>query len=105
MVRAAVRSVPARPATVQWTFLSHHGRALVCIARDPDVRLRDIAASLHITERRVYDIVNDLSVAGYVIKERDGRRNHYHVQEDLPLPDDPTLERTVGEVLRMLLGR
>jgi predicted transcriptional regulator len=87
-----------------WTFLSNHGRALVCIARDPDSRLRDIAANLQITERRAYDIVNDLAEAGYVIKERDGRRNRYHVQEHLPLPEDPEQQQAIGEVLRMLAG-
>jgi hypothetical protein len=87
-----------------WTFLSNHGRALVCIARDPNTRLRDIAAALQITERRAYDIVNDLAEAGYVIKERDGRRNRYHVQEHLPLPEDPQQERAIGEVLHVLAG-
>jgi hypothetical protein len=87
-----------------WTFLSNHGRALVCIARDPQSRLRDIADSLLITERRAYDIVKDLSEAGYVIKEKNGRRNRYHVQEHLPIPEDPEQEQTIGEVLRMLAG-
>jgi hypothetical protein len=87
-----------------WTFLSNHGRALVCIARDPKTRLRDIAANLQITERRSYDIVNDLAEAGYVIKERDGRRNRYHLQEHLPLPEDPEQQQAIGEVLRLLAG-
>jgi hypothetical protein len=87
-----------------WTFLSNHGRALVCIARDPKIRLREIALALGITERRAYDIVNDLAEAGYVIKEREGRRNRYHVQEHLPIPEDPDLERVIGDVLRVLTG-
>jgi hypothetical protein len=85
-----------------WTFLSSHGRALLCIARDPEIRLRDIAVALDITERRAYDIVNDLSDAGYVIKERHGRRNRYQIQEHLPLPEDHQQERAIGEVLDLL---
>jgi DNA-binding IclR family transcriptional regulator len=89
----------------KWNFLTNHGRALLCIAHDPEVRLRDIAASLGITERRAYDIVNDLAEGGYVIKERDGRRNRYQVQEHLPLPEALEQEQAIGEVLRTLTGR
>jgi hypothetical protein len=81
-----------------WTFLSNHGRALLCIARDPQIRLRDIAGALGITERRAYDIMNDLAEASYVIKERDGRRNRYQVQEHMPLPEDPEQEQAIGGV-------
>jgi hypothetical protein len=88
-----------------WTFLSNHGRALLCIARNPTTRLRDIAADLGITERRAYDIVNDLSAGGYVRKLREGRRNRYEVQEHLPLPEDPELLPPLGEVLQMLNSR
>jgi hypothetical protein len=88
-----------------WTFLSNHGRALLCITRDPTTRLRDIAADLGITERRAYDIVNDLSEAGYVRKVKEGRRNRYEVQEHLPLPEDPERQRPIGEVLQILSGR
>jgi Sugar-specific transcriptional regulator TrmB len=88
-----------------WTFLSNHGRALLCITRDPTTRLRDIASDLGITERRAYDIVNDLAEAGYVRKTREGRRNRYEVQEHLPLPEDTELHRPIGEVLQMLSGR
>ena len=60
---------------VKWSFLTNHARALVCIAHDPGVRLRDIAAALDITERSAYAIVSELAEAGYVVKEKDGRRN------------------------------
>jgi DNA-binding MarR family transcriptional regulator len=85
-----------------WSLLSNHGRALLCLAQDPDVRLRDLAAQLGITERRAFDLVNDLSEAGYVIKEKDGRRNRYQVQEHLPLPDVPH-DRTLGDILAALI--
>jgi DNA-binding MarR family transcriptional regulator len=58
-----------------WTFLTNHARVLLCIAHDPGVRLRDIAASLGITERSAYGIVTDLAEAGYVVKQKNGRRN------------------------------
>jgi DNA-binding transcriptional ArsR family regulator len=76
---------------------------LLCIAHDPGVRLRDIAAELGITERTAYGIVTDLSDAGYVVKEKDGRRNRYEVQGHLPLRDAITHEQTIGEVLNVLV--
>ena len=91
--------------TTDWSFLTNHGRALLHIAHDPNVRLRDIAATLNITERSAYAIVTDLTDAGYVVKERDGRRNRYIVQHHLPLPETTIRERTVGEVVDLLVGR
>jgi DNA-binding IclR family transcriptional regulator len=76
----------------------------LCIANDPGIRLRDIAAAVGITERSAYGIVTDLTTAGYVIKERDGRRNRYHVQAHLPLGEPITRERTIGDLLDVLLG-
>jgi predicted ArsR family transcriptional regulator len=87
-----------------WTFLTNHARVLLLVAHDPGVRLRDIAASLDITERSAFGIITDLVEAGYVIKEKDGRRNRYHVQAHLPLPEPTARERTVGEVLALLAG-
>jgi DNA-binding IclR family transcriptional regulator len=88
----------------QWSLLTNHARALLCIAHDPGLRLRDMAEALGITERSAYAIVADLTQAGYVLKERDGRRNRYSIQHHMPLPDATTRERTVGEVLDLLVG-
>ena len=88
-----------------WTFLTNHARVLLCIAHDPGTRLRDIAASLGITERSAYGIVTDLAGAGYVIKQKDGRRNRYQIQADLPLPEAASQEPAIGEVLAVLAGR
>lgn len=85
-----------------WTFLSNHGRTLLCIAGDPGIRLRDIAQKVDITERRAFGIVNDLAEAGYVVKSRDGRRNAYEIQTHLPLPEATSHHRTIGEVLDLL---
>jgi hypothetical protein len=87
-----------------WTFLTNHARVLLCIAHDPGVRLRDIAASLNITERTAFGIVTDLADAGYVVKQKDGRRNRYQIQAHLPLPEPTSRERTVGEILALLAG-
>src|ERR1700730_407750 len=69
-----------------WGFLTNHARVLLHIAYDPGARLRDIAASLGITERRAHGIVTDLAEAGYVITHTDGRRNRYQIQAHLPAP-------------------
>jgi hypothetical protein len=87
-----------------WSFLTNHARVLLCIAHDPGVRLRDIAARVGVTERSAYGIVTDLVEAGYVVKEKDGRRNRYQIQAHLPLPEPGSRERTIGEVLALLTG-
>ena len=88
----------------EWSFLTNHAQALLCIAHDPGVRLRDIATTLMITERRAYGIVADLTRAGYLVKTRDGRRNRYQVQGHLLLPDPIPRSTTVGEVVALLVG-
>jgi hypothetical protein len=87
-----------------WSFLTNHARVLLCIAVDPGARLRDIAASLGITERRAHSIVTCLVGAGYVVKQKDGRRNRYQVQAHLPLPEPAPVgpAPAVGEVLDLL---
>jgi hypothetical protein len=87
-----------------WSFLTNHARALLCIARDPGVRLRDLAAIVGVTERSAHDVVTDLVTAGYVVKDKNGRRNRYRIQEHLPLRDPITQERTIGEMLDLLVG-
>jgi len=87
----------------EWGFLTNHSRVLVCIAHDPGMRLRDIAAALGITERTAFGIVDDLIGAGYVVKDKDGRRNRYSIQTELPLGEKFGRERTIGEVLDLLV--
>jgi DNA-binding IclR family transcriptional regulator len=86
-----------------WSFLTNHARALLCLARDPGMRLREIATELGVTERSAYGIVTDLAVAGYVVKEKDGRRNRYLIQTHLPLGESIGRERTIGDVLGLLV--
>lgn len=85
-----------------WSFLTNHGRALLFIGQQPDARLRDVAETLGVTERTAFGIVADLTEAGYVVKERDGRRNRYQLQYDQPLRDATPRERTIGDVLELL---
>ena len=87
-----------------WSFLTTHARVLLCIAHDPGVRLRDIAARTGVTERTAYGIVTDLTQAGYVVKHKDGRRNRYQIQAHLPLPETDGRKRTIGEILALLTG-
>ncbi len=87
-----------------WSFLTNHGRVLLCIAHDPGVRLRDIAARVGITERSVYGIVTDLTAAGYAVKQKDGRRNRYQIQAHMPLPEPTSQHLAIGEVLALLAG-
>jgi hypothetical protein len=86
-----------------WSFLTNHARALVCIARDPGVRLREIAAVLGVTERTAFGIVTDLTKAGYVVKQKDGRRNRYRIQNHLPLRGLIDRQPTLGELLGVLV--
>jgi MarR family len=88
----------------QWSFLTNHARVLLYIGRDPGARLRDIAAGLGITERSAHAIVADLTQAGYVVKQKDGRRNRYQIEAHLPLAEPGTKEPAIGEVLALLLG-
>jgi hypothetical protein len=77
---------------------------LLCIARDPGARLRDIAASVGITERSAHAIVSDLAGVGYVVRQKDGRRNRYQIQAHLPLPEAGTGGLAIGEILALLAG-
>ncbi len=86
-----------------WSFLTKHGRVLVCVAHDPGMRLREIASALDVTERSAFSIVSDLVKAGYLVKDKDGNRNRYQVQVHLPLREAIGREPTIGEVLELLV--
>jgi predicted transcriptional regulator len=90
--------------TPTWTFLTNHAQVLVCIANDPGVRLREIAERVGITERAVHRIVVELGDAGYVTRERNGRRNQYTVNSDIPIHDPIARERdqNIGQLLQVL---
>jgi hypothetical protein len=87
---------------VKWNFLTNHGRALVCIARNPEVRLAEIASDLSISERHAHTIVSELSATGYVLVRKAGRRNRYEIQGHLPLPEFMDRDQGIGAVLGLL---
>jgi DNA-binding MarR family transcriptional regulator len=90
--------------TAGWTFLSNHAHVLLCIARDPAVRLRDVAARVGITERAVQRIVTDLAAAGYLTVAKEGRRNRYVIHPEQPLRHPLERHRTVKGLLDLVLG-
>jgi predicted ArsR family transcriptional regulator len=90
---------PARPP---WSFLTNHAQVLACIARDPGIRLREIGDAVGITERAAHRIVTELAAAGYLARERRGRRTHYTIQSHLPLPDPLARGQRVGDLLKIL---
>jgi DNA-binding transcriptional regulator PaaX len=95
---------PVGVADFRWRFLTNHAHVLERIARDPTLRLRDVAADVGITERAAASIVNDLVDAGYLTRTRVGRRNSYVVHDELPLRHPLHSHRTVGELIRFLEG-
>ena len=89
----------------KWSFLTNHARVLMCIAHDSGIRLREIGEAVGITERAAHRIVGVLAAAGYISREREGRRNRYAIQTDLPLPDRLLREQRIGDLLGILVGQ
>ncbi len=92
------------PAATSWDFLTNHAHVLLCVAHDPGIRLRDIAAAVGITERAAHRILSQLVQEGYVLRERQGRRNRYEVVAGLPMRHPLVQGREVGELLEVLIG-
>jgi hypothetical protein len=88
----------------EWTFLTNHAHVLFCIALDPEVRLRDVASRVGITERAVQRIVTDLESAGYLLVTKEGRRNRYEVRDDLPLRHPIERHRSVKALIDLVSG-
>lgn len=84
-----------------WTFLTNHGHVLICLHRDPRMRIRDIATEVGITDRAVQAILLDLEQGGYLTKEKVGRRNEYRVHPDLAFRHPSEAMRQIGELLRI----
>lgn len=83
-----------------WTFLTNHGHVLVCLLRDPEMRLRDVAERVGITERAVQRIISELEAAGVITREKAGRRNRYRIDQTVPLRHELEAEHTVGDLLK-----
>jgi hypothetical protein len=101
-----LRHVPGKPqGMAAWTFMTHYMQALLCIAREPGIRIRDIASELEITERSAHRIVSELVAEGYLTRHKVGARNFYEVHPGRPLRREAEGEATVGDVLAPLLSR
>jgi predicted ArsR family transcriptional regulator len=87
-----------------WDLLTNHAHVLLCVAHDPGIRLRDIASSVGITERSAQKIVSELAAEGYLVRERQGRRNRYEVRREAPLRHPLVREQPVGDLLDVLLA-
>ncbi|NYF16941.1 putative ArsR family transcriptional regulator [Microbacterium sp. AK009] len=85
-----------------WTFMTNHAHVLIYVARDPGARVRDIADAVGITERTAQGILSDLVDAGYLRREKSGRRNRYECVEDLPLRHPIESDHLIGELLATL---
>lgn len=88
--------------THAWTFLTNHSHVLICLSRDPHMRLREVAERVGITERAVQRIVVDLEEAGVIVRRREGRRNFYRINPDCHLRHPIESRRTVGELLALI---
>jgi hypothetical protein len=98
---------PVRTAKVSanvsgWTFLTNHAHVLLCLHRDPDQRLRDVAGAVGITERMVQRIVAELEEAGFLRIYKEGRRNRYSIDTQLHLRHSLAQQHTIGELLNVL---
>lgn len=87
-------------AVTEWTFLTNHTHVLVCLSENHELRIRDIAERVGITERGTQRIVAELVASGYLVKTRDGRRNRYSVVNDVPLRHPLERSHSIGDLLR-----
>ncbi len=85
-----------------WTFLTNHAHVLLAISAEPEIRIRDIAAEVGITERAAHRIVSELEEAGYLVVTKVGRRNEYRVRHDLPLRHPSERHHQIGKLLKVL---
>lgn len=87
-----------------WTFLTNHSHVLLCLVQDPEMRMREVAERVGITERAVQRIVSELEAAGYLERTREGRRNRYEVNGDLPLRHPVEGHRDLSALIEVILG-
>jgi len=87
-----------------WTFVSNHLQVMVCLARDPDLSLRQVSQTIGITERAVQRIVTDLEQAGYIERRKEGRRNHYTIHAQVPLRHPMERHLCIGDLLSLIVG-
>lgn len=103
-MKATVKS-QSDPSAVGWTFLTNHGHVLLCLVEDPEVRMREVALRVGITERAVQRIIAELEEAGYIGRQREGRTNRYVVNEDRFLRHPVEGHCTIADLARMVVGK
>lgn len=104
-VRSQKRADEGEESGYAWTFLSNYAHVLVCIARDPDLTVREIAAFVGVTERATHRLVSELETAGVITRHREGRRNRYEIDVTTPMRHPLEDDKTVGDLLAALLGK
>lgn len=100
-----MKEIDEKSKTIGWTFLTNHSHVLICLAADPQMKLRDVALQVGITERSVQKIVADLEEANVLTREREGRRNHYYIHPRLPLRHPLESHCEVKDLLQMVLEK
>jgi predicted ArsR family transcriptional regulator len=90
------------PAAQRWTFLTNHAHVLLALATDPELRVRDVAIRVGITERAAQRLLHDLVAEGYVLRQKQGRRNTYRLLLDRPLRHPIEAQHTVGDLVSAL---
>lgn len=100
--RARQKSDAADKNKAAWTFLTNHSHVLLLIVRDAEMRMRDLAAEVGITERAVQRIIDELERGGYITIDKQGRRNHYRIAQGQHLRHPVEAQRTVGDLVRMV---
>lgn len=101
-METSLRKGSSEDTHAPWTFLSNHAHVLVCLDRAPDIRMREIAILVGITERGVHRILTELEQGGVIVKHREGRRNRYEVIRDQPLRHSLERHASVGQLLLAL---
>ncbi len=104
-VAAQRRARPMAETEPEWTFLTNHSHVLLCVVQEPEVRMREIAQMVGITERAVQRIIVDLERAGYLVRVRHGRRNRYEVREHLPLRHAVERHERVASLIALVGGK
>jgi hypothetical protein len=100
---AATAAATGPKAAGEWTFLTNHAHILLCLAADPELRVRDLALRVGITERAVQKIIAELEAASILARERDGRRNRYTIHGHLPLRHPVEAHRSLNDLIRAIL--
>ena len=90
------------PGSTRWTFLTNHGHVLLCLAQSPELRLREVAERVGVTERAVQRIVADLEEGGYLTRHRAGRQNEYEINSSQPMRHAVEAHQTVGALIALI---